>query len=404
MRRFLRSRLSNTILISTIVSPLFLSNVFAENIHPMFARGSAMGDAGVAHADALEAPYYNPALLATSKNKKDKNSFSLSIPTVGVRVNNPEDLLDEIDKIQDETMPAFDALGSADGQAYSDAAGLLLNNLNAIKTEQLRATVSAALIASGKIGGFGVALSSIGSAKVLMTPNISQVDLTTLEQIENNPASHDISSSDLTSTADAAVLGINELGFSLAGKLLTEKLRWGVTPKIVSVTSYHYIAKIDTFDFDDFDNPTHEETDTHFNLDLGLAFTPTPSLTFGATAKNIAEKSYKTSKNIKYDLEKQLLLGVAWSPANITLAADWELTKNEELINKNENQYLGVGAEVALGIIALRAGYRKNLKTDNDNDVFSAGVGLKAGPVKIDLAGQSLDDEAAAALQFALVF
>ena len=58
-------------------------------------RSMAMGGAGVAVGGADAAPLFNPALLSVAKEEDD---FALILPTIGIRVSDPEKLLDSIDQ------------------------------------------------------------------------------------------------------------------------------------------------------------------------------------------------------------------------------------------------------------------------------------------------------------------
>ena len=60
-------------------------------------RSMAMGGAGVAVGGADAAPLFNPALLSVAN---DKDKFSIIFPTVGIRVADPDKLLDSVDKFQ----------------------------------------------------------------------------------------------------------------------------------------------------------------------------------------------------------------------------------------------------------------------------------------------------------------
>lgn len=387
------------IIVTALTGTLLASATYAENLRPLFARSAAMGDTGVANADAIEAVYYNPALLAGA----DK-TITLSLPTLGVRSNNPEDLIDEIDKIQEETMVAYENATTA-GEIQT-AAGLLRDNMVAIQREQMTIGLSGNLVVSGNLAGMGIALSSVSTAKVIAAPVITDTDIATLTAVAAGSPQVPVSS--LTSQATALAIGVQEIGLTLAKK--NDKVRWGVTPKIVRVTSYDYTRDLDiggnNFDFDDVDSSDVEENDSDFNLDLGVAYTPSKlaALTVGLTAKNIFEQEYETVTGREYELEPQLVAGLAWSPANVTVTADLELLSTEEVLTEEDIQRLGLGVETNLGIAALRAGYRTNVKDGSEEDVLSLGIGMKGGPIKADLSGQFLDDEAAAVFQFALLF
>ena len=57
----------------------------------------AMGGTGVAIANPATAPFFNPAVLSMEKRER----FAVDVPTLGVRVFDPEDFLNQISSFQD---------------------------------------------------------------------------------------------------------------------------------------------------------------------------------------------------------------------------------------------------------------------------------------------------------------
>ena len=133
-------------------SALFLAALLTGNLavaeypQALFARNAAMGETGVAHARAQEAHVYNPAMLAGSEKA------TLTIPGFGIRANDPEDLTDEIEDLQDTVIPAYNA-GN-----YQAAAAAAYNSLSAVQNEAFIANVSLHIGATGKYPSRRVAL------------------------------------------------------------------------------------------------------------------------------------------------------------------------------------------------------------------------------------------------------
>ncbi len=54
--------------------------------------------------------------------------------------------------------------------------------------------------------------------------------------------------------------------------------------------------------------------------------------------------------------------GIAWHNDLLTVSADGDLTETKGFKSEDNSQYVGVGAEVSLSWLAVRAGYRADVK------------------------------------------
>jgi hypothetical protein len=88
--------------------------------------------------------------------------------------------------------------------------------------------------------------------------------------------------------------------------------------------------------------------------------------------------------------------GVAFIPFNtLTLEVDYDLTKNETVLQGYDTQFLSAGFEWdAFRFLALRAGAYKNMAEDDIGTVYTAGLGLNLWLVRLDVAGAMSADEA----------
>jgi hypothetical protein len=90
------------------------------------------------------------------------------------------------------------------------------------------------------------------------------------------------------------------------------------------------------------------------------------------------------------ELKPQYRAGVAWKPINnLTLSADYDLTKNKSFTENTEDQTIAGGIELALfgDALSLRAGAYKNTANDLANVVYTAGLGFRVFSLYIDVAG-----------------
>ncbi|POF47252.1 conjugal transfer protein TraF, partial [Vibrio vulnificus] len=86
----------NKIAVAVGLSMMALPSLAAN--HVADGRGSGMGNTGVASADYLTAPFYNPALVASFEEHDD---FGLLLPAIGVNVRDSDESLATIDDLQD---------------------------------------------------------------------------------------------------------------------------------------------------------------------------------------------------------------------------------------------------------------------------------------------------------------
>ena len=114
---------------------------FALPFNSFDPRSMAMGGAGVAVGDAAAAPLLNPALLSVTRYSDD---FSLILPTAGIRIADPENLIGSIDKFQsgkyvDNLTTAVTALNTAisavDFAAISANAALVSTGITTLSNQ-----------------------------------------------------------------------------------------------------------------------------------------------------------------------------------------------------------------------------------------------------------------------------
>ena len=96
------------------------------------------------------------------------------------------------------------------------------------------------------------------------------------------------------------------------------------------------------------------------------------------------------------ELKPQYRAGIAWKPfERLTLSADYDLSKNKSLTELYEDQTLAAGVELTLPkeIFSIRGGAYKNLADSNSNMVYTAGFGIRAFILRVDIAGAYDFDE-----------
>jgi len=378
-----------TILALSISSVLFVSNVNAANI-VADARGNAMGNTGVASADYLTAPFYNPALGASFKSNDD---FGLLLPAIGVTVNDTDDSLSTIDDLQ----------------SFYD--GYDTSNPTQEETEQLEAYLDE--LEDNKLAvtaGLGVAIAlptntvsmnffGRGYTEVIASVNIS--DIADQEDRYDD------------STVDMLAFAYVEFGLALAKNftLAGEKVSFGITPKFQRLATYAQSGSVDDFDIEDYDES--EITEDAFNLDLGAMWYK-DNFRVGIAAKDlisqeidVADVTGASISSDSYKLDTQVTVAIAYASDYFTAAVDADLTKQTRFQNvEDDTQYVRFGIEGdAWGWAQLRAGYEIDLE-DTVDDTITAGIGISPyDVVSIDIAGSYTgENQLGAAANLAFTF
>jgi hypothetical protein len=122
-------------------------------------RSMAMGGAGTAVGNTATAPFFNPSLLSTTDHSDD---FAMELPIIGVRVYDPDEFIDSVDKFQDN--PKLVDQSSADNDlrinSSVDAAKTAFDNINRLTVsptyvDDVKTAAAAAAAALGTTDGAG---------------------------------------------------------------------------------------------------------------------------------------------------------------------------------------------------------------------------------------------------------
>ncbi|MEE6801647.1 conjugal transfer protein TraF, partial [Escherichia coli O8:H10] len=194
----------------------------------------------------------------------------------------------------------------------------------------------------------------------------------------------------------------------------------GVTPKLQKTWLFNYTTSIYDYDSSDFNSSRYRNDDTGFNVDAGIAADFGDNWTVGLSGQNLISRDIDTKdiqirngrtgevRNYKdtYQISPVVTAGLAWHTDLVTLSADGDVTETKGFKSEEASQYVGVGAEVRpLDWLAVRAGYRADVKGD-DSNVATAGIGFAPfNRVHVDLMGLYGEDETwGAGAQLSLTF
>jgi hypothetical protein len=352
-------KLKHALLLAT---PLLTSaTAYAGTFKAFDARSAAMGGTGVASAQIVSAPFYNPAMLAS---QRDEENFSLLVGA-GVSAQDDDNLLQHLDNFANSTGTTQDNEAAAAGAA--NPASIQVNTF---------------FSGGWASKNWSMALASTGSIKVdvdfeAKTPSLtSKLHLSGVQSKE-------------TGLAIATTLG----GFAV-----------GITPKSIKLDAYS--TSVDATGNSDINNIVDSLTETTvasgslFTFDVGVVYPLSDNLKVGATMQNVLEKSY-SGNGKTFKVNRSTRAGIAYTGDIITLAADYDLTKSDPVISGGEQtQYMALGAEVdLLDSLQLRAGYNKNMAVSSSKPTTTLGLGFNLLVLQLDLTAMKNNDNTSVFLQ-----
>jgi len=421
-----------------VVTQAGAANTWAE------ARSDAMGGTGVASASYGSGVLINPALLA--KAKPDDN-VTIILPSVRAQISDKDNLQDEIDDISDKVDYYDDVidnlttaqiianpLGTVD--QFQGAAGDLADELDFLNGKTARAHAAAGIAVSIPNDVLSFAFVTKAYAHARVSSAIDQQDISYLRSIQNSdlvaagvalnaalsPDGSDEITRNLNSTASGRAAIVSDYGVAVARQFQfgDVPVSIGVTPKLQKTWLFNYTTSIYDYDSSDFNSSRYRNDDTGFNVDAGIAADFGDNWTVGLSGQNLISRDIDTKdiqirngrtgevRNYKdtYQISPVVTAGLAWHTDLVTLSADGDLTETKGFKSEEASQYVGVGAEVRpLDWLAVRAGYRADVKGD-DSNVATAGIGFAPfNRVHVDLMGLYGEDETwGAGAQLSLTF
>lgn len=373
------------------------------------ARNDAMGGTGVASANYGSGVLINPALLAKSQPDDD---ITVIFPAIGGQISDKDNLRDKIDDVTDDVNNYRRSLdninpldlfvpGSAGYRQVSTAAGDLADQLESLKGKTASAKAGGGLAVSIPNDVLAVAFVAKANARARVSSSIDQGDIDTLRGVEAVPSSIlAVDPDNLKSKGFGRAAIVSDYGVAVARQfdLGGVPVSVGVTPKLQKTWLYNYTVSIYDFNSDDINSSRYRNDDTGFNVDAGLAADFGEHWTVGLSGQNLFSRDIDTKEvagiRDTYQIRPLVTAGVAWQNDLLTLSADGDLTETKGFKSEENSQYVGVGAEVRpLDWLAVRAGYRADVK-NNDSNVFTGGVGFAPfNRVHLDLMGLYGEDE-----------
>lgn len=376
------------------VALLTCSKAFAIPFNGADPRALGMGSATVAAGNPIDAPFSNPALLTEATTP----GFGLTLPFVTAHASDRQDVVDHVRDVEDD----FDRLDRYDSieailnnrvAALSDVNDLD-HDLRQIDDDRVFANAAAGLaiklpISQVQVAFFYDAQAFLGGHGVY-TPE----DQAFVQSARQYLACGVLCSflpppvlpDHVTSYVDVRGVMIQEAGLSFAWKMDNlGGLSIGISPKYQRIYTLDYRDPADDVSFD-LNRGRRDYSDG--NIDVGIIKPLGEHWQLGLVGQNLIKNDYKTDRDNTISIKPQARAGLAYRQDKWTLAADLDLTKNEDMgVFDGDTRFASLGGEYRIwNNLALRAGVQTNL-ADNDliKNMGTLGVGLNVHGVQFDV-------------------
>ncbi len=363
---------------SLLAASVLSLTTMSANASSFDTRSFAMGGIGVSSADYLTAPFHNPALAARYHKSDD---FGVLLPSVGVAVQGSEDTIDNFSDTLDIVQDYNDLVAS--GIQSLDDAQQVIDQLSSLQGDSatLRAGTGMAVALPNQLISVNMYAKSYLDA--VISTKVDQADLDINNYITGSYAPQ--------SSGNLIGVAVTEVGVALARsqELGDGNIYYGVSPKVQNIQAINYTANMDNFETDDIFEDQYVNSDTFFNMDLGVAYSFNNGVSLGFVAKNLFNQELDTvnfqSVQGTYHLNTIYTASASYANSWLTLGVDADLNAAKRFEqstglafdkSSDDTQMVGVGAEFnAFNWAQLRVGYKMDLQ-DNMEDEITAGIGL----------------------------
>lgn len=367
-------------------------------------KASGMGGAGVANAAGSLAAYYNPALLAEEKYDVELSlGAGITVRDSGLGQSADElndlgftDLIDRAsenvvvmlpedkDKLIEAKNIAIDMDGDALQAAPRGYLGVQVKNFG-VGVYGYSDAVGTAVVDQEhdqlifQNNGNYVKLEDNGD---ITSSNQAAYEATSLEYALNN---------NLTYT-DVEGVAIAEVPLSYGHRFDTVV---GALSIGGSLKFMHGVTYFDKIDLDDSDSSgsseKKEKSSANLGVDIGLLYQPIRNLSIGLVGKNLNSPSFETTNGFDdVTVDPMFRAGIAYDLFDsLEIAADLDLTKNSTFMDDVDSQMIGGGLDFhPLSWFSLRGGAMHNIGDDISGLIYTAGLGIGAKWLQLDLSGQ----------------
>jgi hypothetical protein len=356
-------------------------------------KSLAMGGAGVASGTSENAAYYNPALMAMYKTRKERgNNSRYMFPVATLQVSDSiltiKDLDGEnLEQNLESSISDFNTTPTAqNASAVLNAATDLQGNLGDLLDAPVYGDVIIGTVLSiaHKYGGGAIIITRrlVGDGAVANYSSDVQLLQESIDAMEFIEAGGDpavaatqfpnvidangqiaFTTADLTSAAAGSGLDITEIGMAMSKQfnVYGKDIAFGLTPKVMKVSTYDLQADAST---GSLDKVRQDGQDYDVNMDFGLAHQIDARWRAGIVIKNIHSLSYKTALGNTLKIRPQIRAGASYNWGWRGLYAfDIDVLPNDAVGTGSDSQVMSLGVEWPIkSYFKVRGGITRNMQ------------------------------------------
>ena len=395
----------------SIITALTLSSLSAGEFQSLGHHSTSMGGVGVASAKGSMAGYFNPALLTQNKSKVE---VALGAGAA-LRENNIGEQLDTLKnlKLTDTVDRIANNVGGRNTQTDRDNIKEAKKVLESIGTQNGIAIMPTAYL-STQVNEYAIGIYGTGDISATAHVDNKRLDLSvkgndgkyynynpnTDQYSEISQAAYEEGSLESaigengTTYVDIKGLALLEVpvSYAKAFDFKQGELSVGGSLKLMKGSTFVKRMNIDSEDNTDENLEDYKKDSSNVGLDLGVLFKPSnvKKLSVGLVAKNINSPKFDTIDGGSLKADMQLRTGLLYNyNEQVELAMDLDITSNETFIPGYDSQQLGMGVNYKpASWVSLRAGLMQNLANSNEGVIYSAGFGIGAQALSLDVAAQ----------------
>jgi hypothetical protein len=356
---------------------------------PFGGRSAALGGASVGLGSDIAAAIDNPAAAPDGR-------FAFAV-SAGLLTRESGDFLAPL-----QLIPGNDPLSLASGsqpRSYADV-------LNALRT--------LAEPGNGLLGNGTVGLALAHGRWELSFTDWGYSGLSARADLVHTALGANPASSIAFNTSAAAFRGLELRDLALARSMsfLLGRLAVGASVHALWGRTYTKEEPVFTTDISDPFNlaqraqtgTARSHTDVSFDLGGLVSLGP---VRFGAVWKGLNKPTFPFAddgpradrgRSVTFGRQARVGASVKIPALGLLVAADYDLTANETLVDGLRDRQVGAGVEWTALVVALRAGASVNLDSPDRTPAFTGGAGAVIGPAKIDLGGSYRTDKSALAV------
>jgi hypothetical protein len=215
-----------------------------------------------------------------------------------------------------------------------------------------------------------------------------------------------------SSSAALRGLELKDLALAKSMSFFLGRVTVGASIHALFGSTYTMQQSVFTFDVSDpwslaqraFTGTARSHTDWSFDLGGLVSLGP---VTVGGVFRGINKPTFPFAddgppadrgRSVTYGQQGRIGASVKIPVIGLLVAADYDLTVNETLVDNLSVRQLGAGIEWTILLVVVRGGASVNLESQDRTPAFTGGAGVVIGPAKVDLGGWYRTDQSALGL------